>query len=42
MIVDDYGVPGARAATDDFRAERGIEEPFERIDWVGAFWRKSS
>jgi hypothetical protein len=31
----------ARAATDDFRAERGIEEPLEQIDWVGAFWRKS-
>jgi O-methyltransferase len=42
VIVDDYGVPGARAATDDFRGERGIEEPLERIDWVGAFWRKSN
>lgn len=42
VIVDDYGVPGARAATDDFRADHGIEEPLEQIDWVGAFWRKSN
>jgi len=42
VIVDDYGVPGARAATDDFRAEHGIEEPLELIDWAGAFWRKSN
>ena len=42
VIVDDYGVPGARAATDDFRAEHGIEEPLELIDWASAFWRTSS
>ena len=42
VIVDDYGVPGAQAATDDFRDEHGIEEPLELIDWAGAFWRKSN
>ncbi len=41
VIVDDYGaVPGCRAAVDDFRAEHGITEELEWIDWTGVFWRR--
>jgi O-methyltransferase len=41
VIVDDYGaVRKARQATDDFRADRGITVPLERIDWAGVYWRK--
>jgi O-methyltransferase len=41
MIIDDYfGLPPCRDAVDDFRRDRGIEEPIEQIDWTGAFWRK--
>jgi O-methyltransferase len=43
VIIDDYGaVAGCRAATDDFRARRGISEPLQQIDWTGAYWRKSA
>ena len=43
VIVDDYGaVPACRQAVEDFRAERGITEPVEPIDWTGAFWRRES
>ncbi|MCC6398221.1 MAG: class I SAM-dependent methyltransferase [Bacteroidetes bacterium] len=39
-IVDDYfdWVP-CRKAVDEFRAERNITSPIERIDWTGAFWQ---
>jgi O-methyltransferase len=40
LIVDDYGWENCRQAVEDYRAEHGISEPIERIDWVGAFWRK--
>ncbi len=40
LIVDDYGWENCRRAVEDFRAEHGITEPVEEIDWVGAFWRK--
>jgi O-methyltransferase len=40
-IMDDYGaVPGCKAAVEDYRAEHGITEPIEKIDWTGAFWRR--
>ncbi|HUC37181.1 MAG TPA: TylF/MycF/NovP-related O-methyltransferase [Acidimicrobiales bacterium] len=40
-IVDDYGaVPACRAAVDDFRYERGVDEPIEQIDWTGVAWRR--
>jgi len=42
LIIDDYGWENCRKAVEDFRREHGITEPIERIDWVGAFWRKSS
>lgn len=41
IIVDDCGaMPPCRRAVEDFRAERGISAPLERIDWTGMAWRK--
>jgi O-methyltransferase len=40
LIVDDFGWENCRQAVEDYRAEHGITEPIERIDWVGAWWRK--
>lgn len=41
MIIDDYGaVPGCHIAVDEYRLANGIEEPMERIDWIGVFWRR--
>lgn len=41
LIVDDYPyVEACRRAVDDFRRERGITEPVEQIDWMGAHWRR--
>ena len=43
LVIDDYFHPHlgvCRRAVDEFRAERGIEEPIERIDWTGARWRR--
>jgi len=40
LIVDDFGWENCRQAVEDYRAEHGITEPIERIDWVGAYWRK--
>jgi O-methyltransferase len=41
VLVDDYGGwPPCRAAVDDYRAERGITDPIEQVDWTGVWWRK--
>lgn len=41
VVLDDYfAFNPCRHATDDFRAERDIQVPFERIDWSGVCWRK--
>lgn len=43
VIVDDYlRFSECKQATDDFRAEHGITEPFAEIDLDGIFWRKAS
>jgi hypothetical protein len=45
VIIDDYFHPHlgvCRRAVDEYRAQHGIEEPIERIDWVGARWRRES
>jgi O-methyltransferase len=43
LIVDDYGsFEGCRQAVDEFRAEHGITEPIETIDYTGARWRRTS
>ncbi|MGH3452696.1 MAG: TylF/MycF family methyltransferase [Haloechinothrix sp.] len=42
VIIDDFGaVPACARAVDDFRTQRAISEPYEKIDWTGVFWRKS-
>lgn len=41
VIIDDYGaIPACRAAVEDFRAEHGIAEKLEHIDWTGVFWKR--
>jgi O-methyltransferase len=41
VIVDDYyALASSRQAVDDYRAEHGISEALQRIDWTGAYWRR--
>jgi hypothetical protein len=43
VIVDDYGLLACcRDAVDEFRAQRGIEDPIQWIDPSGIYWRKAS
>ena len=39
-IIDDYGLAPCAQAVEDYRSREGIEEPVEKIDWSGVFWRK--
>ena len=41
LIVDDYALANCREAVNDYRAEHGVNEEIEKIDWTGVFWRKS-
>ena len=41
VIIDDYGaIPNCARAVEDFREAGGIEDPLEKVDWTGVFWRK--
>lgn len=41
LIVDDYAaVPGCRAAVDDYRAEHGITETMQQINWAAMYWQR--
>jgi O-methyltransferase len=41
LVIDDYGViPRCRQAVHDYRAEHGIREEIQPIDWSGVYWRK--
>lgn len=41
LIIDDYSVlEECRRAVDDFRRERGIDEPLEKVDWTCVRWRR--
>jgi O-methyltransferase len=43
LIIDDYGaLEECSGAVDDFRAQHGITEPLEEIDWTGMRWRRES
>jgi O-methyltransferase len=43
VIIDDFGnVAACRQAVHDFRANHGITEPIQPIDWGGASWRRSA
>lgn len=41
LIVDDWAFPPCRKAVEDYRAEHGIDEPIETIDWTGVYWRRA-
>ncbi|TQJ03197.1 TylF/MycF/NovP-related O-methyltransferase [Amycolatopsis cihanbeyliensis] len=41
-IIDDYSLDPCVRAVEDFRAERGITDPIEKIDWTGVYWRKTA
>ena len=44
LIVDDYGAMErreCRRAVDEFRAEHGIEDPLEQVDWTCVRWRRT-
>lgn len=41
VIIDDYRLDSCRAAVSDFRAEHGIDDPIEPVDWTASFWRRS-
>jgi O-methyltransferase len=40
VLVDDYALPGCRAAIDDYRAQHAISDPLQEIDWTGVYWRR--
>jgi O-methyltransferase len=42
LIVDDYSIDSCAEAVNDFRADYGITDPVQEIDWSGVFWRKSA
>ena len=43
LIVDDYGAfDECRQAIDEFRAENGIDDPIEAVDWTCVRWRKGA
>jgi O-methyltransferase len=43
VVLDDYGSwPECRRAVEEFRAEHGITEPLEQIDFTGWRWRRAS
>ena len=41
IVIDDYWKPDCQEVVDRFRAERGIVDPIQRVDWSGAAWRKT-
>jgi O-methyltransferase len=42
LLVDDYKlIDECRRAVDDYRAQHGIEDPIEEVDWNGVRWRRS-
>jgi len=44
LIVDDYNAPlfadACGQAIRDYRAQHGISEPIQTIDWTGVYWRR--
>jgi O-methyltransferase/8-demethyl-8-(2,3-dimethoxy-alpha-L-rhamnosyl)tetracenomycin-C 4'-O-methyltransferase len=40
IIVDDYALPGCRAAITEFRGRQKRAEPLVEVDWSGVYWRK--
>jgi Macrocin-O-methyltransferase (TylF) len=42
VIIDDYLIPACREAVHEFRDRLGIQDPIERIDDCGVFWRRGA
>lgn len=42
IIIDDFALPGCRAAVTDFRSARGVDEPLVAIDRISCYWRRRS
>jgi O-methyltransferase len=43
VIVDDYGaLESCSQAVTDFRAQNGIDDEIEKVDWSGVYWKKRS
>lgn len=43
VIIDDYSnLIHCREAVEDFRSQRKISEPIQKIDWSGIFWKKEN
>jgi O-methyltransferase len=42
VIVDDYWLPGCRAAVDDYRAEHGITEELVPVDRAIVYWQRAA
>jgi hypothetical protein len=41
LIVDDMSIQQCCDAVEDYRRERGIDEPIVSIDWTGGYWKKT-
>jgi O-methyltransferase len=41
LIVDDFGLPGCRAAVEEYRTRYHITEPIEPIDWTSILWKRT-
>jgi O-methyltransferase len=39
-IIDDFWHEPCRQAVEDFRSANGVDEPIEKIDWTGVYWRR--
>jgi hypothetical protein len=40
-VIDDYNDwEGAKTATDEYRAEHGIDAPLREIDITAVYWQK--
>jgi O-methyltransferase len=41
IIIDDLCIPACVEALMDYRKAYGIDDPIEKIDWTGGFWKKT-
>jgi O-methyltransferase len=39
-IIDDFWHQPCRQAVEDFRSVNGVDEPIEKVDWTGVYWRR--
>jgi O-methyltransferase len=42
VVIDDYALDPCRQAVEDFRAEHGITESIEQVDWTAWRWRRQN